>query len=120
MVEGFVEGEDGGFGGGVVGHAGDADVGCYAGDGDDVAFVCGDHGGEEGFGCVPVTQDVDLEWRYELSVCAHGQLVGLLTSKIFFKYSSSVSRIVCAFNTPALFTRIVGAPSVALIFSAVE
>ncbi len=46
----FVEGERGGFGGGVVGHVRDCDVSCEGGDGDDHAVIMLDHCGHEFFG----------------------------------------------------------------------
>lgn len=67
--------ENGGFASGVVCEVGDADVACCAGDGDDVAFVGGEHGREKRLDGVPVAEYVDVEellqvvvWRVENAV----------------------------------------------------
>jgi hypothetical protein len=72
----FVERENGGFAGRVICEARDTNVGCCAGDGDDVAFVGRDHGGQEGFGRIPVAEDVDVEDLAEVSVWGIQDSVG--------------------------------------------
>jgi hypothetical protein len=56
-----VEGEGRGFGGAVVGHVGDCDIGSVRGDGYDHAVVGGDHGWHEFFGGPVVGEGVDVE-----------------------------------------------------------
>lgn len=64
----LVEGDGGGFRGGVVDQAGGADVAGHGGDGDDHAVVRAHHGGEELPRQVVVGECVDAEGQVEVAL----------------------------------------------------